>query len=101
MKEHLAMSSNRLDSFFKMKSEIVDIVRTKAAVSRPSPMEIDTIYKGKGKYDKYKVARARRARARTARARRRARRTPPRLTRTSFAIIEAGKDTARSTAGSG
>ena len=32
-----------------MKSEIVDIARTKAAVSRPSPMEIDAIYKGKGK----------------------------------------------------
>ena len=51
------MNSNRLDSFFKMKSEIVDIARTKAAVSRPSPMEIDAIYKsdkGKGKYDKHK-----------------------------------------------
>jgi hypothetical protein len=49
MKEHIAMNSNRLDSFIKMKSEIVDIARTKAAVSRPSPMEIDAIYKGKGK----------------------------------------------------
>ena len=49
MKEHIAMNSNRLDSFIKMKSEIVDIARTKAAVSRPSPMEIDAIYRGKGK----------------------------------------------------
>ena len=49
MKEHIAMNSNRLDSFIKMKSEIVDIARTKAAVSRPSPMEIDAIYNGKGK----------------------------------------------------
>ena len=49
MKEHIAMSSNRLDSYLKMKSEIVCIARTKAAVSRASPMEIDAIYKGKGK----------------------------------------------------
>ena len=49
MTEHIAMSSNRLDSFVKMKSEIVDIARTKAAVSRPSPMGIDAVYKGKSK----------------------------------------------------
>ena len=48
MKEHIAMNSNRLDSYLKMKSELVDIARTKAAVSRPSPTEIDAIYKGKG-----------------------------------------------------
>ena len=49
MKEHIAMKSNRLDYFVKMQSAIVDIARTKAAVSRPSPMEIDAIYKGKSK----------------------------------------------------
>ncbi len=96
------MNSNRLDSFIKMKSEIVDIARTKAAVSRPSPMEIDAIYKGKGKHDKHKGGNgAIRARARTARAKRRARRAPCRTTRTSPATIAAGKDTARSTAGNG
>ncbi len=37
MNERIAMNSNRLDSFAKMKSEIVTIARTKAAVSRPNP----------------------------------------------------------------
>ena len=102
MKEHLAMNSNRLDSFLKMKSEIVDIARTKAVVSRPSPMEIDAIYKGKGKHDKHKGGKGDKGKGKNGKGKEKARRTPPRrLTRTSSATIAAGKDTARSTAGNG
>ena len=99
MKEHIAMSSNRLDSFIKMKSEIVDIARTKAAVSRPSPMEIDAICKGKG--NKHKGGKGDKGKGRSGKGKEKGTENVAPHDPNIVCYYCSGKDTARSTAGNG
>ena len=98
MKEHIAMNSNRLDSYLKMKSEIVDIARTKAAVRRPSPMDIDAIYKGKGKN---KGGKGDKSKGKAGKGKEKGKENLVPQDPNIVATTAAGEDTARSTAGNG
>lgn len=57
LRDHLVMHASRLDTFEKIRAEITEIARTRAALGGPTPMELDALKgkgkdKDKGKYDK-------------------------------------------------
>ena len=47
LRDHLVIHAARLESFEKIKQEVTEIARTRAALGGPAPMGLDVL-KGKG-----------------------------------------------------